>query len=87
LSVFTLCAFTAQVAGFEHGANVAAAASAHLGIAKCILDHPLVNCACFIDIGRRAGRGFDRGFFHDAVGRHVAAGLEEEIQFRFRCAL
>src|SRR6516225_6343365 len=41
---------TAQVASFEHEANVAPAAAAHLGIAKRVFDNPLIDCAGFRDI-------------------------------------
>ena len=48
-------ALAAEIAGLEHGGDVADAAAAHLGVAEGVLDDPFVDGVDLFDLGLLAG--------------------------------
>src|SRR5580698_1884696 len=69
-------AFSSEVAGLKHGADVTDAAAADLGIAVSVFDDPLVDGACLVDVGGHAlGNAVCAGL-HDTVRGNVLRGSE-----------
>lgn len=56
-------ALASEIARLEHEVNVATPAAANLGIANRVLDDPLVDGACLVDIGGCALRRLERSSF------------------------
>ena len=77
-------AFATHVAGFKHEADVAAAAAANLGIAKSVLDNPIVYGASLVDVGGCTFGSVVRGLFDDAVGGDVLRRLQVLVNLGLR---
>src|SRR5262249_60437456 len=65
----------AEVARLEHGADVADPAAADLGIAERVVDDPLVDGSCFLEIRREATGDLSRRLGNDAIGCDVTTAL------------
>ena len=66
--------FAAEVAGFQHGFDVAFTAAAHLGFAPGIGHDPIVNGAGFVQVALGALGGFHCRGAHNAIGGQELGG-------------
>ena len=72
--------FATQVAGFQHGLDVALATTTHLGFAVGVGDNPVVQLLGLLHIGVGTTNRLLRGLPYDAVNRHQLGGLGPVIE-------